>query len=289
MKNKLTKLEQLFEESDYGVSSATGALSKMLRGFWKDIGLTHLHVNQLIDKWLEDPSNEFEQDPTKINNSRGNIRKDKEKDDSTWKVFLRNLRIMRPQEVRFLIRLKFKNGSSYRQVATMRPRSTNQFNSDAVIKDVKWTFVDDDGFTHEAASNFDDEGHRIGEDGFIPRAICVFKETEEGKWYCSQEDLIKFVNVSKDVEHKVINTKLAYDSIIDHVQDSWKHDMADHLRRLANADLNHPIIIYKDIVADGFHRIIRGHLMGIENLDVTYIESLPELKLIPAKYSGDWI
>ena len=75
---KLTKLEKLLIEDDRGVSSGSGALSKILRSFWKDIGLTHQHITALIDAWLDDPNHQFEQDQTKINNSRGNLRKDHE-------------------------------------------------------------------------------------------------------------------------------------------------------------------------------------------------------------------
>ena len=287
MKMKLTKLEKLFDESDYGVSTATGSLSKILRGFWREIGLTHLHINQLIDKWLEDPANEYEQDTTKINNSRGNIRKDNEKDDSTWKIFLRNLRMLRPKEVRFLIRLKFKNGATYRQVATMHPRSTNDYNSDKLFQELKWTFVDEDGFVQQEADDYDDEGHRKDEPDYIPRHICVFEETEEGKWYCSQEDLIKFVEESHDIEDAIISTKIAYDGIIDWVQESWHEEMANHLKRVANADPSFPIIIYRDEkthedkIVDGFHRIIRATLMGIDKLEVKRIHRLPELKFLP--------
>ncbi len=287
MTRKLTKLERLFDETDYGVSTASGSLTKMLRGFWRDVGFTHLHLNQLIDKWLEDPANEYEQDTTKINNSRGNIRKDNEKDDSTWKIFLRNLRMLRPKEVRFLIRLKFKNGETYRQVATMHPRSTNDYNSDKIFKELKWEFVDEDGFVQREANDYDDEGHRKDEPDYIPRHICIFRETDEGKWYCSQEDLIKFVETSKGVKNQMISTKVAYENIIDRVQESWKDEMGSHLKRVANADPKYPIIVYQDEVThedkvvDGFHRIIRATLMGIDELEVKYITRSPELKLLP--------
>lgn len=283
MKNKLTKLEQLFEESDYGVMSATGALSKMLRGFWKDIGLTHLHINQLIDKWLEDPSNEYEQDPTKINNARGNVRKDKEKDDSTWKVFLRNLRILRPQEVRFLVRLKFKNGSSYRQVATMRPRSTNQFNSDQIINTVKWSYIDEDQMLVETPEHYDDEGFTIGEKYYVGSGLIAQKETDEGYWGFTNEELYDHVSKLKSNEFfiETFETQSLFNSVSAHVQNTWKHEMANHLRRIANADPSYDIISHEDFITDGHHRIVRAWLMGIPELKVKRIYTLPETKFYP--------
>lgn len=159
---KLTKLEKLLMDDDKGVSSGTGALSKILRSFWKDIGLSHQHLAALIDAWLEDPNNEFEQDQTKVNNSRGNIRKDNEKDVLTWKIFTRNLRILRPLEVRFLVRLKFKNGATFRQVATMRPPSSNKYNSDFIFDNKDKEDVDD-GFELKNAAEYDDEGFHCSE------------------------------------------------------------------------------------------------------------------------------
>ena len=147
--------------------------------------------------------------------------------------------------------------------------------------------MDEDGFVQQEADDYDDEGHRKDEPDYIPRHICVFEETEEGKWYCSQEDLIKFVEESHDIEDAIISTKIAYDGIIDWVQESWHEEMANHLKRVANADPSFPIIIYRDEkthedkVADGFHRIIRATLMGIDKLEVKRIRRLPELKFLP--------
>ena len=163
---KLTKLEKLLIEDDRGVSSGSGALSKILRSFWKDIGLTHQHITALIDAWLDDPNHQFEQDQTKINNSRGNLRKDHEKDELTRKLFCRNLRVLRPLEVRFLIRLRFKNGATFRQVATMRPPSSKKYNSDFIFD--KKNVDDEDHFELQDARDYDDEGYHKSEKEYIP-------------------------------------------------------------------------------------------------------------------------
>ena len=163
---KLTKLEKLLIEDDRGVSSGSGALSKILRSFWKDIGLTHQHITALIDAWLDDPNHQFEQDQTKINNSRGNLRKDHEKDELTWKLFCRNLRVLRPLEVRFLIRLRFKNGATFRQVATMRPPSSKKYNSDFIFD--KKNVDDEDHFELQDARDYDDEGNNKSKKKYIP-------------------------------------------------------------------------------------------------------------------------
>lgn len=171
---KLTKLEKLLMDDDKGVSSGTGALSKILRSFWKDIGLSHQHLAALIDAWLEDPNNEFEQDQTKVNNSRGNIRKDNEKDTLTWKIFTRNLRILRPLEVRFLVRLRFKNGATFRQVAVMRPHSSSKYNSDFIFDSKNKVEDGEDGFELKDAADYDDEGfHKSEKEYTAPNGLKI--------------------------------------------------------------------------------------------------------------------
>lgn len=280
-KQKLTKLEALFEEPDYGVSSATGHLSKVLRGFWRDIGLTHLHITQLIDKWLDDPDNQFDQDATKINNSRGNIRKDNEKDKTTWSIFLRNLRMLRPKEVRFLIRLRFKNGATYRQVMSMRPPATNKLNSDFIFEEQLWDKEDDDGFIRVDENNYDDEGIRKDEDGYVPRDKCILEHTREGKLYCSREDLLDYLKTVEIKTHTLATEEL-FDKAIVEIRETWNEEMGNHLRDVANADETKPIVMYKGKVVAGHEWIVRAMLMGLPELKVKEIFNTPELKLLPA-------
>ena len=57
--------------------------------------------------------------------------------------------------------------------------------------------------------------------------------------------------------------------------------MANHLKRIANADPKYRIISHDNYITDGFHRIVRAQLMGIKELEVMQIKTLPELKFLP--------
>ena len=163
-----TKLETLLDDENKGMLNAgVKTLSKMLRGFWRDIGLNHAQIALLIQHWLDDPNNQFEEDKTKINNARGNIRKDLERDDPTWRLFVRNLRRLRPVEIRFLVRLKFRNDRTFRQVAVMR-RPEIKFDSQA-IKDVDL----DDLFETKDPNDYDDEGYHKSEPEYSPPAKVI--------------------------------------------------------------------------------------------------------------------
>jgi hypothetical protein len=156
-----TKLESLLDEDNKGMMNAgVKTLSKMLRGFWRDIGLNHAQIALLIQHWLDDPNNQYEDDLTKVNNARGNIRKDLEKDDMTWRIFIRNLRILRPVEIRFLVRIKFRNDRTFRQVAVMRPPEV-KFDKEA-MKAVEL----DDLFDLDDPNDYDDEGYHKSESDF---------------------------------------------------------------------------------------------------------------------------
>ena len=284
-----TKLFRLLEDANKGISSANGALSKILRTLWKDLGFSYEQMGMLMEKWLADPANEYDPDPTSINNSRGNLRKDHERDDLTWKLFLRNLRVMYPKEVRFLFRLRFKDGTTYRQVAIMRPPSSHKFNSDEVIKNVKWDYLDEDGFCHTTASIFDDEGLKEGEEDYLPRSICIFDENEEGFHYCSSETLFKYI---KDLPKSKCNIETKqvddlFETILPLIRDTWEVELGDHLKRIGWADPSCNVISYRGNIVDGHHRIVRAKLLGLKELKVIHLESLPKLSYIDWKDCKD--
>ena len=165
-----TKLEKMLEEADRGLSSASGTLSKMLRGIWRDLKLNNAHIDMLITQWLDDPDNQYQQDQIKLHNAKGNIRKDLEKDDTTWKIFVRNLRILRPLEVRFVVNIKFRNDRSFKQVAIMRPPQNKKYVSDFIFE--------------EHPENYDVDGNHISEKNYTaPNGVKInqieFEKSED--------------------------------------------------------------------------------------------------------------
>ena len=145
----VTKLERMLEEADRGLSSASGTLTKMLRALWRDLGLNNAHVDMLITQWLDDPDNQYNQDQTKLHNAKGNIRKDLEKDDTTWRIFVRNLRILRPVEVRFVVNIRFRNDRKFKQMAIMRPPQTKGYDSDFIFEEHPEDYDEDGNHSSE--------------------------------------------------------------------------------------------------------------------------------------------
>ena len=66
--------------------------------------------------------------------------------------------MLRPQEVRFLVRIRFKNGATFRQIATMKPPSSAKYNSDFIFQDDP-----EDPWELDDATKYDDEGFKEGE------------------------------------------------------------------------------------------------------------------------------
>lgn len=164
-----TKLENLLDDDNKGAHGAgVKTLSKIMRGIWRDIGLNHAQIALLIQHWLDDPNNQYENDLKSMNNARGNIRKDLEKDDMTWRIFIRNLRILRPIEIRFLVRIKFRNNRTFRQVAVMRPPEV-KFDKTAMTEAGL-----DDLFIEKDPNDYDDEGfHKSEPEYTAPNGIKI--------------------------------------------------------------------------------------------------------------------
>lgn len=111
-----TKLEDILKRKDKGKSSANGILAKVFRGFLAELDLDYRQINILMDRWLKNPDNGFSTDPTTQANARGNLRKDIERDENTWKIFYRLLCLLRPQWIEVEFRLGFRDGVVKRQV-----------------------------------------------------------------------------------------------------------------------------------------------------------------------------
>lgn len=110
-----TKLEDILRRKDKGKSSAPGILAKVFRGFLAELDINYDQINTLMTAWLADPTNKHERDAATQANARGNLRKDIERDDNTWKIFFRLLCLLRPKYIEIEFRLGFHNGTVVKQ------------------------------------------------------------------------------------------------------------------------------------------------------------------------------
>lgn len=103
MSNKLTELMQ---RDDRGARLAKNLLTRAFRDMLKHHGITEERLTTLMEVYLRSPSRQIEDevrnDPTKfankLANDRGNLKKEIEKDEYTFKVFLKLVELLRPKE-----------------------------------------------------------------------------------------------------------------------------------------------------------------------------------------------
>lgn len=279
MKNK-TKLIRLFEDPDKGFNMSNNTLVKVLRGFWRDLGLSHLNMNQLIDKWLEDPNNMTDDDKSKtLSNLKGNLRKDNERDTVTWHIFMRNLRLLRPKEIRILFKIKFRDGSVFRQIATAAPPSTNKHNSDGIISSLPWRQHigdgNDDGLILHDPNDFDEELNYKTEPTFLPNDAIIVNKDQKGVYYHTPESLKAALEL-KEHEVETRNTSELFDRCMgEHYQGRWTEEFANHAKK-ALWESDPTIILHGANVLVGAHYIFQNQFIGKPELNVYMMEELPE-------------
>lgn len=67
-----------------------------------------------------------------------------------------------------------------------------------------------------------------------------------------------------------------------------KKFLKDELRRIKNADLKYPIIVYGDIVVDGIHRLVKTMTIGESDTIDAYIFDKKLMKKFILNSSGDY-
>lgn len=82
---------------------ARGPLAKLYRRILWDLDIKPEQINALILKWLDDPKNAIPNNGKSRSTERGNIIKDLSKPEMTWKNFVKGIRLLRPQRVRFIV------------------------------------------------------------------------------------------------------------------------------------------------------------------------------------------
>lgn len=99
---------------DRGANVAANVLTKAFRDVLADAGITYPQLRVLIEHYLNSPERQADGsvDRNKINNERGNLFKEVERDEYTFKVFIKLLQILRLKECTITINGKFHDGST---------------------------------------------------------------------------------------------------------------------------------------------------------------------------------
>jgi hypothetical protein len=101
----------------------------------------------------------------------------------------------------------------------------------------------------------------------------VHKQAQEyNKKYYSVSDLI---DISKEIKPETVDirTICGYHHIVGVEYDI--QDFVDTVKRVQEADLSYPILLYRGFVMDGKHRLAKALLEGKKTIKVKYLTELP--------------
>lgn len=101
--------KKLLDHPTKKVDEATGELAKLFRLILADLNIKELEFERLFIAWYSDPRNKVPRIGKAIASERGNIMKEFEKEDMTWKVFLKGIRFLRPRMMSIRITLDWND------------------------------------------------------------------------------------------------------------------------------------------------------------------------------------
>ena len=112
--------------------------------------------------------------------------------------------------------------------------------------------------------------------------ICVFDEDDFGQWICTEQELFNHLSTLNTAEYPIekIPTDTLYWAIEPSLTDVWPNDLLYHFERMRSVDYHYPIVIYNTQVVDGVHRIAQAHLLGLTELNVIRIPTIPTLRYV---------
>lgn len=101
------ELNDMLSSPTKGVEEASGVLARLFRLILMDLNISHMGLNSLMIRWLEDPRNGIANNGKSRSSERGNMIKEMTRGDMTWKVFVKCIRFLAPIEMRFEVHLKW--------------------------------------------------------------------------------------------------------------------------------------------------------------------------------------
>lgn len=103
--------KEMLDHPDKKASEATGILARIWRIMLGDLKISYEVFNRLLIAWNNDPSNGIPRLGKAYASERGNLMKEFERPDITWKVFLKGIKFLRPRKMTIRIDLEWDDPS----------------------------------------------------------------------------------------------------------------------------------------------------------------------------------
>lgn len=100
-------LDKILSARDKGLSEAAGPLARLYRQILLDHNIDWYKMNNLLNRYVEDPRNRVANDRKTRSSERGNMIKEIARPDMTFKVFFKGIRLLAPVRARFEVHLEW--------------------------------------------------------------------------------------------------------------------------------------------------------------------------------------
>lgn len=102
-----TAIDDLLRDPAKKVMEATGVLSRIYRQLLVELDIQPERFHRLMYDWLNDPINGVATDLKRRSSARGNFIKELVRPTMSWKVFLKAVKMLKPNIVEFSFSFKF--------------------------------------------------------------------------------------------------------------------------------------------------------------------------------------
>lgn len=109
--NEKNNIKNTLDKPDRGLRQATGELSKLFRKILFERDIEARQWDTLMRRYLSDSGNHIPDNSRDQSTTRGNLNKELNKRDMTWKTFVKGLKFLGAVSVKFSVTIKWPNGT----------------------------------------------------------------------------------------------------------------------------------------------------------------------------------
>lgn len=120
------KIYDILTNPNTAIRSTSCPVARIWRNILADLGITPIHFNELLNAYLNDPANGVPKD--KRSHTRGNRLKELARDEMTWDLLMKGLKILDPEFAEFSIMLRWsKTHTTYHSIGMpMKPLAAEE-------------------------------------------------------------------------------------------------------------------------------------------------------------------
>ncbi len=105
----MMRLSEILQDRERAIVEARGMLAKLFRIVLRDRNVTYFDYERLMQQWLDNPINNIPKFGKERSSERGNIIKELERGDMTWRGFHKHIRFLKIKRLHIRLTLTDHN------------------------------------------------------------------------------------------------------------------------------------------------------------------------------------